>query len=436
MTFRLPETKTKAENILAELQSLKETGMNGEISAKFASNSLKSTQDVQTLVKKAYNEFFSYNALFSFQQAGAAKLENELMAMCVDVMNGGEDGRCNITSGGTESIFCALHAMREQAKETKPHIAQPNIIAPYSIHATFEKACHFLQIELIRVPVREDLRADVDAMANAINENTIGLGASAPSWPYALIDPVSELGQLAVEHDLWFHVDACVGGYIVPFMQAAGEDSAIYDFRVPGVSSISGDLHKYGYAAKPCSTVLYRTPELQKYHYVPITNWPCGLYVSQSFVGSRPLAATAAAWAIMKFMGREGYIENARQLLHVKQSIVSACDDIPGLTTWPSEGPLLMIAAEEGVNIQLIVGGMETRGWSLLGVNDPEAIHLTLDIMPQPDLDRFINDLREITAQAISGELSTEGLLSYGGVGDTGTAPTWLLELIDQMGEH
>ncbi len=419
------------DQVLDELDTIKQGGMNDDIAAKFSSNSLKSNEQVQSLIQQAYSKFFSFNALFSFQQAGAAKLENEVMQICCDILSGGEEARCNITSGGTESIFCALHAMREKAKIAHPHITKPEIIAPFSIHATLEKACHFLQIELIRIPVADNLRADVKAIAEAIGPNTIGIAASAPSWPYGLVDPIEELGQVAIKHGLWFHVDACVGGYVLPFMSRCGADIPAFDFAVAGVASISADLHKYGYAAKPCSTVLYRNKDLQKHHYVPITNWPCGLYVSQSFVGSRPLAATAAAWAILKYMGLEGYTSNAQKLLGVKQRIVSACESIEGLTCWPSEGPLLMIAGNEGMDIQLIVGGMEQRGWSLLGVNQPPAIHLTLDLMPEADLSRFIRDLEEVAAAVSSGKFNDQGLLSYGGVGDTGTAPNWLVELIE-----
>lgn len=427
-----PKQRTSSEQVLAQLDQLKQD-MTPDSEGKLSSNSLKGGQDIQNVVEQAYLKFFSQNALFSFQQAGAAKLENDVMDMCVEIMHGGEESRCNITSGGTESIFCALHAMREKAKLTKPHITQPEIVAPYSIHSTFSKGAHFLDIKVVRVPVGEDLLADVAAMKAAIGPNTIGIAASAPSWPYGLVDPVEELGQLALEQDLWFHVDACVGGYVLPFLRKVGCDIPLYDFRVPGVSTISADLHKYGYAAKPCSTVLWRSKEEQQYHYVPITDWPCGLYVSQSFVGSRPLAATAAAWAIMNYMGEEGYMENARKILHVKNSIMAKVEAIDGLSCWKTHGPLLMIQAEGDLSIELVVGGMTERNWVLLGVNEPPAIHLTIDPMEEDLLNKFLQDLDEVVAAIRSGELNTEGLLSYGGVGDTSTAPKWLLDCVEYM---
>ncbi len=396
-----PKKSSSSENILEQLESIKKD-MTPDTAGKLSSNSLKGGSDIQDLVEKAHSKFFSQNALFSFQQAGAAKLENDVMDMCVEIMHGGEESRCNITSGGTESIFCALHAMRAQAKIDKPFIRSPEVIAPYSIHSTFSKSAHFLDIKVIRVPVGKDLLADVAAMKAAIGPNTIGIAASAPSWPYGLVDPIEELGQLALEKNLWFHVDACVGGYSLPFMRKAGYDIPLYDFRVPGVSTISADLHKYGYAAKPCSTVLWRSKEEQKHHYVPVTDWPCGLYVS--------------------YMGEEGYVANARKIIHVKNAIEAKIDSIDGLSYWPTHGPLMMIQSQGDLSIEMVVGGMTDRGWVLLGVKDEL-------------LAKFLNDLDEVVLAIRSGEMNTEGLLSYGGVGDSETAPKWLLDCVEYMEE-
>jgi glutamate/tyrosine decarboxylase-like PLP-dependent enzyme len=429
---RFPSQGRSSEQVLAELDQLKQA-MTADSAGKLSSNSLKGGEHIQQLIEQAHQKFFSYNALFSFQQAGAAKLENDVMDMCVEIMHGDDESRCNITSGGTESIFCALHGMREWAKENKPEITEPEVVAPYSIHSTFSKGAHFLGIKVVRVPVGKDFLADVEAMREAIGPNTIGIAASAPSWPYGLVDPVEALGQLALEKDLWFHVDACVGGYILPFMREAGADIPLYDFRVPGVTTISADLHKYGYAAKPCSTVLWRSKEVQQYHYVPVTDWPCGLYVSQSFVGSRPLAATAAAWAVLNYMGESGYVENAYKILAVKQAIIDLVDSIEGLSCWPTHGPLLMIQADESLGVERVVGGMSERGWVLLGVNEPPAIHLTIDPMEHDHLGRFLDDLASVVAAIRAGEMDREGLLSYGGVGAAETAPNWLMDCVEYM---
>ena len=165
---------------------------------------------------------------------------------------------------------------------------------------------------------------------------------------------------------------------------------------------------------------------------MPITEWACGLYMSQGFVGSRSLGPVAGAWALMHYWGEEGYLDNARTILNIKSAIIERCEQIDGLTTWPSDGPLLMLAAET-FDIRLLVSGMEDRGWRLLGVSNPEAIHLTLDVMEKEFLDQFLNDLTEIVADIHAGKIDKEGLLSYGGVANAETAPKWLLSAVEIM---
>ena len=320
--------------------------------------------------------------------------------------------------------------MRNWARKTYPEIKTPEIVAPYSIHSTVHKMARVLDIKVVTVPQLDDLSADVAGIEAAIGPNTIGIAASAPNWPYATVDPIEELGQLADKRNLWLHVDACVGAYILPFFRDLGEEIPNYDLKVTGVRSMSGDLHKYGYAPKPCSTILWRSQAEQSYHYLPVTEWPCGLYLSQGFVGSRPLAPVAAIWALMHYLGREGYVENARKLLHVRDAIIGKVASIDGLKTWPTDGPLLQIASDE-IDIQLVVGSMEQRGWRLLGVLEPPAIHLTVDVLSEEQLAKFLADLEESVDDIKSGKTTSEGLLSYGGVGAEETAPKWLLSAVE-----
>ena len=432
--YSLPSHTSSLKDVEADLDRLSAQMTSGE-SGKLASTAFWGDAEMKAAMSAAYERFQGWNALFTFQEAGAAKMENDVIDICVGLAQGGEDACGNLTSGGTESLFCALHAMRAWARDTRPHITHPEIIAPYSIHATFHKAAKILDIKLVTVAQKPDLTADVDAMAAAINSNTIGLACSAPNWPYGRVDPVVDLGKLANKHDLWLHVDACVGAYVLPFFRDAGEDVPPYDFSVDGVRTMSGDLHKYGYAPKPLSTVLWRSKEEQKYHYIPITDWPCGLYLSQSFIGSRPLAPIAAAWTLFHRFGREGYIENARRLLHTRNGIIDAVNKIDGLKTLPTDGPLMQIAGD-GLDPQKIVGGMELKGWRLLGVNFPPAIHLTVDVMQSASLEKFTADLTEVAEDVRSGKMDQDGLLSYGGVGAEEDAPKWLLNAVEYMGDQ
>jgi sphinganine-1-phosphate aldolase len=427
----LPQAGESSDSVMAKIRDFR-ASMTSSERGKLSSTAFQGRDEMGKLVYESFMEFLGWNGLFSFQEPAAAQMENDVLDICVDLVSGGEQGRANLTSGGTESNYCGLHAMRAWARENKPEITQPEIVAPYSTHSTVHKTAKYLDLKVVTVAQKDDLTADVAALAAATGPNTIGIVASAPNWPYGHVDPITEFGQMAIEKNLWLHVDACVGAYILPFMRELGEDIPPYDFSVPGVRSMSADLHKYGYAPKPCSTVLWRSQEEQAYHFVPITEWACGLYLSQSFIGSRPMGPVAGIWALMHYWGREGYLENARNLLHIKRSITEACERIEGLRTWPTQGPLMMIASD-GFNIELVVGGMEDKGWRLLGVNTPPAIHLTLDVMEEPDLKRFITDLDEVCSRIRSGELKEEGLLSYGGVGAAEDAPKWLLSAVEIM---
>jgi glutamate/tyrosine decarboxylase-like PLP-dependent enzyme len=430
---KLPRAGASYEEVTRQVDELVD-GMTSEQSGKLSSTAFWGIDDALQIAKETHAKFFSWNALFTFQEGSAAKLENDVLDICVDLVGGDEQSRGNLTSGGTESNFCALHAMRNWAREYRPDITAPEIVAPYSIHSTVHKTAKVLDIKVVTVPQLADLSADV-------------AGMQAGYWPQhyryrhigpqlALLDvltPSKRSGQIAIENDLWLHVDACVGAYIAPFLRELGEEIPAFDLSVPGVRSISGDLHKYGYAPKPLSTIIWKSQAEQAYHYIPVTEWPCGLYLSQGFVGSRPLAPIAAVWALMHHLGHEGYIANAKKLLDIRNAIIDKVASIDGLTTWPTHGPLLQIAGEE-LDIQLVVGAMEQHGWRLLGVLEPPAIHLTIDVLSESSLEKFLADLETSVANIRAGKIETKGLLTYGGVAAEETAPKWLLSAVEIMG--
>ena len=426
-----PEHGNSYDEISDQLDELSKN-MTPEKSGKYSSTAFWGIESANQLVHETYEKFFSWNALFSFQEPSAAKLENDVLDICTGLAGGGESGRANLTTGGTESNFCGLFAMRSWAREHHPEIKTPELITPYSIHSTIHKMARVLDLTIIIVPQLDDLSADVDAMKAAIGPNTIGLACSAPNWPYAQVDPVGELGQIAIEHDLWLHVDACVGGFLLPFFRELGEAFPEYNLSVPGVRSMTMDLHKYAFAPKPCSVVLWKSQEEQQYHFLPVTEWPCGLYLSQSFVGSRPLAPTAAAWALFHHLGKAGYRQHAACIRDQRNRIIDAVAAIDGLTTWTTHGPLLQIAGD-GIDIKPVVGAMTQRGWNLLGVNDPPAIHLTIDVLEESALTQFIEDLDASAAAVRGGNIDAMGSLNYGGVDDVDTAPKWLQSAIEIM---
>ncbi len=374
---------------------------------------MKGSEEMVDVVSQAYQKYFFLNGVARRFFPGLQDLEASLTGMAANILGGGAEGIvANVTSGGTESIFCALHAAREWAKKTKPHIKEPEVVAPYSIHATFSKGCQYLGLKLVRVPVRDDWRADAQAIEKAITPNTIMVAGSAPSWPYGVIDNMDQLAVVSKKHDLWLHVDACVGGYLSPFVSMLGIDLPKWDFSVDGVHSISADLHKYGYAAKGISTVAWRSEELQQYHFVSPTDWPCSPYITQAFTGSRPASAVAAAWAALNYLGEDGYIAYADRAMKAKARLIEGLRKIEGIE--PIDTDLLIVVyGAKGIRVEQIVGGLSGMGWTSGGVMDPPLAHLVLDPLSEDVVDLYLEDLRSVVDSIRAGKSSAEGTLSY-----------------------
>ncbi len=365
---------------------------------------------------EAFSKVYKKNNLVTALMPGMKQIEEELLSMCANLLSGGADGIvANITAGGSESIFCAINTAREWAKTTKPQIAAPEFVTPYSAHAALNKAGHYLGVKIKRVPVGVDYRSDMEAIKAAIGPNTIGLYASAPNWPYGTYDHISEFGKLALHHDLWLHVDACVGGFVAPFVKKLGYQVPQWDFSVPGVTSISADLHKFAYAMKPASIVAYRNLELQqKYHYVKVTEWPTIEYSSQSVLGSRSAGPVAAAWAMMHFLGEEGYLRLAKQMMEEKKRLAKGIGAIGGLKVIDTELILLCYVSEDDkLSIMEIVAGMEQLGWVHFGTLQPPMVQLVMEAKAEPHIEAYLKDLSDIVRRIREGERFGEADLHY-----------------------
>lgn len=403
------------EQILERLRALKGS-MTDEPHGAFSMHCLADSEHYmpasRRLGESAYEIFRRFNAIFTGLEPAAAQIEDDVMAMCNEIFGGGAQGRCNITGGGTESIYCAMLAMREWAKVERPWVREPEFVAPYSAHISFSRAAHHFGLTIRRVPVGPDHRIRAADLEAAIGERTIGLVASAPNWPYGFVDPVPEIAAIAESRGLWLHVDACVGGYVLPFAKQAGLEVPDFDFRVPGVCSISADLHKYGYVPKPCSTILWRSEHYQRHHYFVPDDWPDGAYLSQSLMGSRPFAPTAAAWAILNAQGEEGFIAQARAIMATKARLTEGLARIEGLEPWNNHLPLLVVSARD-LDITRVVGGLGAKGWVLFGNEQPPSLHLTLDPLPDSIMEAFLADLEAVVGAVRRGE-GLRGELEYG----------------------
>ena len=256
--------------------------------------------EIDELLKDASNLFFSENGLNPTAFPSLRKFETEIVAMTASLLHGDASTAGNVTSGGTESLLCAVKTARDWARKNRPEITRPEILMPVTAHPAFEKAAEYFDLRVVKTPVRTDFRADVEAMRAAITPNTILMIGSAPSYPHGVVDPIRALAALAQERGLLFHSDACVGGFMLPFVKKLGYEVPDFDLSVPGVTSISADLHKYGYAAKGASVILYKNSTLRRHQMFVSTDWPGGIYPSPTMAGTRPAGPIAAAWAILR----------------------------------------------------------------------------------------------------------------------------------------
>jgi len=352
-------------------------------------------EEVREVGRQAYDLFISENALGSLAFPSLARMEADVVGFGLSLLNAPEGAAGSMTSGGTESILLAVKSCRDRwaALGNEPWKAQ--IVAPWSAHPAFDKAAHLFGLEVVRVPLRDDMLADVEAMAAAIGPRTMMLIGSAPCFPYGLIDPIEELGRLAQERDLWLHVDSCVGGYLAPFVRMNGADLPPFDLGVPGVSSISADLHKYGYAHKGASTVLYGSAELYAFQPYRFGDWPNGIMETPTFAGTRPGGAIACAWAVMNFLGEEGYRAKARDVVAAREGIEAGVRAMGMEVLGQPQLGITGFRSTE-VDTHAVADGMRARGWFSARIQKPQAIHLMLSPAHVETTGAYLADLAEV----------------------------------------
>lgn len=355
-------------------------------------------EEIDDLLKEAYTMFFSENGLNPTAFPSIKKFESEVLAMTASLLGGDENVCGNMTSGGTESLLMAIKTARDWARHHHPGITSPEVVLPSTAHPAFEKAAEYFDVHLVQVPVRSDLRADVDAMRMAITANTILLVGSAPSYPHGVVDPISELAGLARERGLLFHTDACVGGFSLPFARKLGYPIPEFDFSIPGVTSISADLHKFGYAAKPASVILYRSPELRRFQMFVSINWPGGIYPSPTMTGSRPAGPVAAAWALMNHLGEAGYLEITKTVMETSRLFQEGIRAIPGVKVLSDPEMSVFAIASDELDVYEIADELDLRGWHLDRQHFPRCLHVTINYVHSQVAADFLSDLSAAVA--------------------------------------
>ena len=376
------------------------------------STTLMSHMEAAQIGKEAHQMFLRRNFLYKALLPGTDRMAVEVKQMVKEMLRFPQDTRVRFTSGGSESLYCAVNSARNWGRREK-NIEKPEIVVPYSIHAAFSKWCHFADIKINRIQLGKDYRADVEAMEQAVNENTVLIAGSAPCWPYGLFDDIEGLANIALRHNLWMHVDGCLGGFQSPFAEKLGHPIPVWDFRVPGVRSISADLHKHGYSSKPLSTITYLNDDYEQYLECSASDWPDGPYTTEAITGTTTAGPIASAWAVMKYLGEDGYTNLMRRSLEVRQRYIDGLEAIDGVEPFLSDQCVMTIRPERGLDTFAILGGLYERQSYCLPSLQPPALKIVLDPVTDEVVDTFLNDLAEVVPLVRKGEITIDAIAPY-----------------------
>ncbi|MBV6391823.1 MAG: Cysteine desulfurase IscS [Anaerolineales bacterium] len=397
--MHIPQTGLSKPEILAILQAFKSRDMDWKAGKVFC-YVYNPGEDPAEVMKEAYLSFLSENGLDPTVFPSMLKVETDVVRMTINLLRGDENAVGHLTSGGTESIMLAVKTARDKARAEKPRVVQPEMVLPKTAHAAFHKAAHYLGVKPVIVDIDpQTFKVRAEDMEKAITENTILLVASAPGYSQGVIDPIAEVGKIAQRHNLLFHVDACVGGFHLSFMRKLGCEVPDFDFTVPGVTSISTDLHKYGYAAKGCSVVMYRNRDIRKYQIFACTDTTGYTLVNPTVLSTKGGGPHAGAWALMNFLGEEGYKRIVQATQDAAKKLMDGVNAIPGLRVLGEPAMCMFSFASDEINVYQLADEMGKRGWYLQGQFStpltPRNLHISVNFGNAHSVDALLKDLRE-----------------------------------------
>lgn len=352
-----------------------------------------------TLIADAQRLYMTENGLDPTAFPSVFELEREVIAMALDLLRAPAGSAGSFTSGGTESILLSVKTARDHARATRKNLQRPELVLPETAHPAFFKACAYFDVTPVRTPVNSGtLQADPAAIEQAISDQTIMLVASAPSYAHGVIDPIASIGEIAARHTLRFHVDCCVGGMYLPFAEQLGAPVEPFDFRIPGVTQMSMDFHKWGYAAKGASCVLYRDAALREHQIFAWSGWTGYTVINPTILSTRSGGPLAATWAIINYLGREGYLALAEQTQRASQQLRDGIRAIAGLRVIGSPCANLFAFASDEIDVFALAEEMKLRRWYLqpqLGFGpSPPNLHLSVGASNAPNVDALLEDLR------------------------------------------
>ena len=355
-------------------------------------------EDHSRFLNKAGQMYSATNGLNPMAFQSLKRFETQVVRMTADLLNGDRQVAGVMTSGGTESCLLAVKTYRDMAR--KKGIQKPEMILPESAHVAWEKGAAYFDVKAVHVPLDKNYRADMTRVKKAVNRRTVMILGSAPAYPHGIVDPIEEMGALGLEKNIPVHVDACVGGYLLPFVEQLGYPVPLFDFRVKGVTSISADTHKYGYSAKGASTILYRDIHLLKHQMFVFTEWPGGIFASPGLLGTRPGSNIAAAWAAMQAMGHDGYLANARIIMDTTQKLIKGINRIDGIEVIgkPDMSIVAFRSTSRRINIYALGDQMEKKGWQIDRQQKPECLHAMVTPLHQDAVGPYLEDLKAAMA--------------------------------------
>jgi glutamate/tyrosine decarboxylase-like PLP-dependent enzyme len=331
------------------------------------------------------------------------QMENELVGRACDLLDAPADAVGTVTSGGTESVLLAVQA----ARDSRPEVERPQMVLPTTAHAAFHKAAHYFGVEAVAVDVGDDFRARPAAMAEAMTDRTVLMVVSAPSYAHGVVDPVRDVAGAAFAQGVRCHVDACIGGWVLPYAARLGRPVPPWSFAVEGVTSISVDLHKYGYAPKGTSVLLHRSPQLRRPQFFASADWPGYTMLNSTMQSTKSGGPLAGAWAVVNTIGDDGYLELTRVVLDGVDRLVRGIDAIPQLSVVaPPDSTLVAVAADDSCDVFTITDAMTRAGWyvqpQLSFRGDRPTIHLSLSAATAPLVDEFLDALRAAVTAAVA----------------------------------
>jgi sphinganine-1-phosphate aldolase len=359
--------------------------------------------DVLEVATSAFDRFASDNWLYGRTSYPAlGEFEDDVLDTLYDLFHAPNGAGGILTSGGTESLIEAIHIARDKERAAAKRSEPYNIVLPHTAHPALDKGAHLLDVDVRRAPSSDGVLADIGWMTKACDASTILLVGSAPPYPFGQVDPITDLAALVSEKRTRLHIDACLGGMILPFSEMLGRQPPLYDFRIQGIHSLSVDLHKFGYSAKGISALLLNDAEDAHYARTVFTDWPAGMYGTPSISGTRPGGALASAWAVMRYLGRKGFIERTQQIFEIRDAIIMGLRDLGAETIGTPDCYHFNFAMPEIDNL-VLAEQLTKDGWFVSSTESPKTVQLMITAAHGPSVQPFVQAVRDITSDILAG---------------------------------